>query len=332
MTKMISVAMASYNGEKYIKKQLDSILAQTRSVDEIIIVDDQSTDHTREVVEEYIKNHPEMKFVFSVNEKNQGYKRNFKIALSKCRGDYIFLCDQDDIWMPNKVEKMTDIMEKHPNIQVLASSFSFIDGEDNPFEIEQVKGLSNNNLLRMNVEANALVQVTFETLLTQNSFQGCALVVTKALNEKFQKNFTEDLFHDWLLNLFAAEVNGMYFINKPLFLYRIHEKNTIGINEQEHFSNKERAKKRNELKTRVLFAQYPLKTLKTLEKNDPDLIKNQPDYRQRMDFYQNHIQYLTNRNIVKLFLQNFSPYYKGIKTRKARIMDLIFVIWKKKQV
>lgn len=329
MTKMISVAMASYNGEKYIKKQLDSILAQTRSVDEIIIVDDQSTDCTREVVEEYIKNHPEMKFVFSVNEKNQGYKKNFKTALSKCQGDYIFLCDQDDLWMPNKVEEMTDIMEKHPNIQVLASSFSFIDGEDNPFEIEQVKGLSNNNLLRMHVDANALVQVPFYVLLFQNSFQGCATVVTREINKKFQKCFTDEIFHDWLLNLFAAEINGMYFINKPLFLYRIHGKNTIGINEQEHLTKTERNIKRNDLETRIFNSEHSYTTLSILEKIDEELKDNQPDYEQRLEFYERNIYYLKNNRFFNLLFQNFNSYYKEGKTYRARVFDLIFVLKRK---
>lgn len=121
----------------------------------------------------------------------------------------------------------------------------------------------------------------------------------------------------------------MYFYKKSLFLYRIHGKNTIGINEQEHYTKKEHAQKRNELKTRLLLAQYPLETLKKLEKTEPRLSQYQPDYKKRMMFYQNHIDYLTNGNVLKLFLQNFSPYYKGMKTKKARIMDLIFAFKQK---
>ena len=74
----ISVAMATYNGEKYIQKQLDSILNQSHKVNEIILVDDKSTDNTREVIQKYIQQHPEMKFSFYVNEVNMGYKKNFK--------------------------------------------------------------------------------------------------------------------------------------------------------------------------------------------------------------------------------------------------------------
>ena len=325
----ISVAMATYNGEKYIQKQLDSILNQSHKVNEIILVDDKSTDNTREVIQKYIQQHPEMKFSFYVNEENLGYKKNFKKAMSYCRGEYIFLCDQDDIWLSNKVEEMIAIMDTHPNILSLASSFSFIDKDDKTFEVEKVKGLSNNNLLRMVVNTNDAVEVTFETLLTQNSFQGCALVIRQELNQRFQECFTEDLFHDWLINLLAAEQKGMYFYNKSLFLYRIHGKNTIGINEQEHYTKKEHAQKRNELKTRLLLAQYPLETLKKLEKIEPRLSQYQPDYKKRMIFYQNHIDYLTNGNVLKLFLQNFSPYYKGMKTKKARIMDLIFAFKQK---
>ena len=87
---MISVAMTSYNGEKYIQKQLDSILNQTLKVDEIIICDDGSTDRTVEILKQY-------PVTLYQNEKNLGYRLNFKKAMELCSGDFVFLCISDKI-------------------------------------------------------------------------------------------------------------------------------------------------------------------------------------------------------------------------------------------
>ena len=87
---MISVAMTTFNGEKYIEKQIESILNQSLSVDEIIICDDGSTDNTIELMKKY-------NVQIIQNKKNLGYKLNFKKAMEKCKGDYIFLCDQDAV-------------------------------------------------------------------------------------------------------------------------------------------------------------------------------------------------------------------------------------------
>ena len=323
---MISVAMASYNGEKYIEQQLDSICCQKTKVDELIIVDDCSKDNTVKVIENYIETHPNFNIYLYQNEVNLGYKKNFCKALSYCKGDYVFLCDLDDIWLEEKVETMINIMNKNPQIKALASSFNFIDQNNNPKEIELIPHFSNNNLFRRYVEPEKLVEVTFDELLIQNGFQGCALCITKEMNQIFLNCFTDEIFHDWLINLLASERKGMYFYNHPLFLYRIHDKNTIGINESENLTETERLKKTNTLHVRSLFAQSSINSLNILERMDPELGCNQPDYKEKRMFYKNHVQYLEKGNPIKLILQNRSPYYKNIKTNKARVMDVFFAI------
>ena len=101
---MISVAMATYNGEKFIREQLDSILAQTITDWELIVCDDVSTDSTIAILEEYANK--DGRIQIHKNKVNLGFKRNFEKAISLCSGDYIALCDQDDIWKHDKVEKM----------------------------------------------------------------------------------------------------------------------------------------------------------------------------------------------------------------------------------
>lgn len=98
---MISVCMATYNGEKYIKEQIESILSQIGSHDELIISDDMSSDETVDV----IKSIDDRRIKLYYHQENHGFVKNFENALSKAKGDVIFLSDQDDIWLPNKVKK-----------------------------------------------------------------------------------------------------------------------------------------------------------------------------------------------------------------------------------
>jgi len=98
----ISVCMATYNGEKYIKEQITSILSQLNDGDELIISDDKSSDRTQDIIFEF--RDPRIKFV--INEGERGYTRNFENAIRHATGDVIFLSDQDDVWMENKVELM----------------------------------------------------------------------------------------------------------------------------------------------------------------------------------------------------------------------------------
>lgn len=100
--KMISIAMATYNGEKYLREQLDSILAQTVQDFELIVCDDCSTDLTMQILNEYAERDSRIK-VFE-NEENLGFKKNFEKVIGLCSGNYIALSDQDDIWLPEHLE------------------------------------------------------------------------------------------------------------------------------------------------------------------------------------------------------------------------------------
>lgn len=323
---MISVALATYNGEQFIKEQLESILSQSMPVDEIVIVDDQSTDSTVDVLSPFLQN---KKIRFYKNEKNLGYKRNFKKALSYCNGDFIFLCDQDDIWKSEKVETMVSIMEDKPYIKALASSFTQIDESGHIMEVKQIRGLSNNNLYRRPVQPDELTKVTFDDLCIQNYFQGCALAIRKEINDEFQQRFTEDLFHDWQINLIASKYDGMYFYNHSLFNYRIHSKNTIGLNEQNELKGMERMKKTNTLYNRLYNAKQSINTLTILLNVDPMLETKQPDVRKKLAFYKHHIDNLEQGKLFELLISNFSPYYKNVKSYKARVTDLYFCLKQK---
>ena len=103
-SKKVSIVVCTYNGEKYLRDQIDSLLVQTYPIYEIIIQDDGSTDGTWAIIEEYVEKHP--KLIRGIrNEHNLGWNQNFYAAIMNATGDYIACCDQDDYWMPDKIER-----------------------------------------------------------------------------------------------------------------------------------------------------------------------------------------------------------------------------------
>ena len=202
--------MTTYNGEKFVCEQIESILNQSMKVDEIIICDDGSSDSTIELLKKY-----PVKVV--QNDVNLGYRLNFKKAMELCSGDYIFLCDQDDIWLPTKVEEMMRMMKAHSNMHVLSSSFIYIDDKNQQIQMKLDKSRSNNNLYCRPIEKDSLYQVDFLDYLAMNYFQGCSLLLDKWIKNLVLEHYSTDIEHDYLINSIAASYSSMYFYNKPLF-------------------------------------------------------------------------------------------------------------------
>ena len=124
--KMISIAMATYNGEKYLREQLDSILKQTYSDFELIICDDCSKDATWEILEKYAQNDQRIRIY--KNKQNLGFKRNFEKAISLCKGKFIALSDQDDIWENNHLSTLN---ERIGNYSMAVGNCQMIDSNGN---------------------------------------------------------------------------------------------------------------------------------------------------------------------------------------------------------
>ena len=124
----VSIAMAAYEGERFIAEQLESLASQTRLPDELVVSDDCSTDGTLGIVERFSK-----RARFSVRvvtgTRNVGLTQNFERSIAACTGDVIFPCDQDDVWMPQKVSKMTDALARYPSAGVVVSNSQVV-GED----------------------------------------------------------------------------------------------------------------------------------------------------------------------------------------------------------
>jgi len=309
---MISVAMTTYNGAQYIIEQLESIRLQTRKVDEIVIVDDGSSDNTMELVRDYADKYPECGIRLEQNETNLGYKKNFYKAISLCNGDITFLCDQDDCWLDNKVEKIYGLLEEHPEISVVSSAFIQMDGQGNKGERKSA--------YQRKLADEALICVPIEDLIFHNISQGCAMAMRKDIKEEFLKHFDDTIPHDWMINVIAGIEKKCYYWNVPMFFYRIHDNNTIGLNDSMPLN------KKNTMEVRAKDAKQALHVLNFIEKVDIVFCSENSWLKKAKGFSFKHVKNLEERRFIQLLFQNFNPCYRKVKTFRGRILDLFFVL------
>ena len=141
--------------------------------------------------------------------------------------------------------------------------------------------------------------------------------------------FDERIEHDWLICMLAASYNSLYFYNVALFRYRLHQNNQIGISYEGEGQIEHIVKSNNEL-IRVMPACNAINVLDILRKANPEYFKSREEWFNGMiDFCNRHVKMLNDRNIIGLLRQNVSPYYGVIKTKKARLMDVVFVLMNK---
>ena len=204
---MISVCMASYNGEKYIKEQIDSILCQIGDQDELIISDDGSTDNTISIVTKTYKD-DRIKVIY--NEGNHGYTPNFYNALKHAKGDYIFLSDQDDVWLPNKVETVINSLQK----------FNFVHSDAIIVD-------DNLNVINESHDDEYGVRKGFVPNLLRSRYLGCCMAFDrKVLQSLFPVPCYKNKYpHDLWIALIAEKYYTTCKIDIPLLYYRRHSNN-----------------------------------------------------------------------------------------------------------
>ena len=223
-----SVAMCTYNGAQFIKEQLLSILHQTMPVDEIVICDDCSTDETLDIIEE-IQRHTSIRFLIIKNKTNIGFFKNFLHAMSLCTGDVIFLADQDDIWLSNKVDVIMKYMSKNSIWDVV-----FTDGN----LIDECGRLMNETLFER-VGFDKKKQIFFQKGYAFDIWAWCnrATGATMAIRSSFLHRvdlmtFDQFNYHDELLAVLAISNNSCNFITERLINYRLHSSQNTSIQVQ----------------------------------------------------------------------------------------------------
>jgi glycosyltransferase involved in cell wall biosynthesis len=203
--KLVSIAMATYNGEKHLVEQLNSLLQQDYPLVEIIISDDGSTDSTLSIIETLQSTHTNITCI--KNERGKGIKKNFENALRHCNGAYIALCDQDDIWMPEKIKNLVKVIGNHSLVY-----------HNSLFVNEKGESLHKTMSHKMNCYTGSNPEV----FLLHNCISGHAAMFHRDLLS-VALPFPEARYHDWWLAFVAASRNGVLYLPEVLVHYRQHQ-------------------------------------------------------------------------------------------------------------
>ena len=206
--------MATYNGEKYLREQLNSILAQTITDWELVVCDDCSKDSTVEILKSYQEQDDRIKIF--VNEKNLGFKKNFEKAIGLCSGDYIALADQDDIWHENHLEVLQELIGD-ASLSCGNASLMTADSVVTEKKLNDVE-----KLLCLPSDTHKLM---YRILLKSNPFQGASMLIRKDFLLKILPIPDGVLYHDaWIVACTCFE-KGIAYTFEPITDYRQHENN-----------------------------------------------------------------------------------------------------------
>ena len=204
----ISVCMPTYNGARYIKEQLDSIVAQLEDNDEVIVVDDGSRDGTRSILEGFAQRDDRIRVI--MNTKNVGVVGAVEIAVANASREIIFLSDQDDIWLAGKVERALSKLDQDGIVAVLSNSEIFVD---------------NKSTGTLFFGSGYQPRFSIGAQLYKNDFIGCCMCFKKSILSTalpFPKRIS---MHDWWLGVNALAAGGVVFDEEPSILYRRHGAN-----------------------------------------------------------------------------------------------------------
>lgn len=294
MNGLISVALATFNGKKYLRDQLDSIYNQTYKNIEVIVSDDASNDQTIELLNEY-KSKYGLKYY--INDKNYGLISNFQKAIEHCNGDYIALADQDDIWKPNKIEML---LKNIGNKSLVCSDALVID--------------SNGNVLSESLfdygKLKFFYQDQLRYLLFGNFIPGCTMLFKKELKKYILPIPGNFPFHDWWIALVAAAMDGISFCNEPLMMYRRHGNNCSLTAYPEKQNGNNVTKKICDVKSNIKMDGYSGK----------------------IQFLKCLLQYEFFTNEHKQFIVDTIEFYEGLVNDKIPLKSTAFAIKNRKYI
>lgn len=218
---MTSVALCTYNGERYIREQLQSIFNQSMPVDEVVIGDDGSSDATMAIIDGFKERYP-------IRVLEGGHKmgaiRNFLRTISECQGDIIFLSDQDDIWVPGKVETIVGYFNSHKKIDALFTDAKLINADGEGFgDGYTLWDYFFDETARKRCEMGLMI----EEFCTSAHATGATMAFRKRLTERFPK--TDEVWHDELIARLAVASHSLAYLPECLTCYRLHNNQQIGV-------------------------------------------------------------------------------------------------------
>jgi glycosyltransferase involved in cell wall biosynthesis len=246
-----SVALCTYNGQRYIAEQLRSIAVQTLLPDELVICDDSSTDATVTIIREFAATAP-FKVQLKISESTLGSTRNFEKAINLCAGPLIVLSDQDDAWYPERLERTVDAFAKNPRAGLVFGDADLVDAQLRPLDRKLWDVAHFNKRIKRLFEQGR----AFEALLAYNVVTGA----TSAFHVKYRPLVTpipECWVHDGWIAILIAAVSDIVHIDRPLIKYRQHAEQQQGARIRtlsEHVSSTQRSSNLEDY--RKMFRQY----------------------------------------------------------------------------
>ena len=266
----VAVAVALYNGERFIKEQLESLRKQTRTPDRVVLCDDGSKDATVEVVKEYISRYGlENSWRLEINPQNLGYIKNFYRAMSLCEEDVIFLSDQDDIWALDKIEKMMQVMEERKDIMLLSCKGGIVDSEGKAIHSIMHKKAK---------EDGSLTLVGVGDIMRAYHWPGMLMCIRKEFfQEIFDSIRNSALPHDLAFTICAADKKAFYDYNYVGAYHRRHDNNTA---REEHriFKLLNLQRKVKDISESCRYMNYAIDANLPIHKESYDLIRYKLSY------------------------------------------------------
>lgn len=205
----VCVALATYNGAAFLREQLDSVFAQSYSNLEVVAVDDASSDETVAILEEYAQKH---RLRYEIQDANQGFIATFARVVSLCDGEFVALCDQDDIWEPDKIERLVEVIGDH---DLAYSDAALVDGDGEPLE----------SSLRDLHSLSFVAGRCWKSLLLYECVSGNTTLFRHSLVDEFLPFPRRLAYHDMWIAFTAACRGGITYVESQLVKYRRHGEN-----------------------------------------------------------------------------------------------------------
>ena len=218
----ISILLSTYNGGKYLKEQLDSILSQSFNDFKVLVRDDGSTDNTVAILKEYEKMYPTKINLIKDDGGNLRSTRSFMRLLENSDSEYVMFCDQDDVWLPEKVErtlkKIIEMKQEFGDIPLLVHTDLVV--------VDENLSIINNSFF--NFQKIDPYKDSFNNLLMQNVITGCTVMINKELVLKCLPIPDGVIIHDWWAGLVASKFGRIGYLSQATIQYRQHRANVVG--------------------------------------------------------------------------------------------------------
>lgn len=300
---LISIILPTYNGERFLRQQLDSIFSQTYQNFELIVVDDASTDSTVEILESYSgrKN-----FQYHVNTANLGFIENFDAAMKLAKGEFIAPCDQDDIWLAEKLEVLVAAINDH---LLVYSNSELIDENDNRI----------GNDLKQLLKINFISGANYRAFYYSNCVTAHTMLFRRELLN-YIKTLPTSVYHDHWLAFIACRLGAIQAVDRKLVLYRRHDSSVTTTVKKKKFTGNPLAYLRAKADRQSLRNQNKLQKLKDFQSFNSRINNPDPELDTIIRELAKFDHYFFNRRIFSILNKGQDEYFAISRKHRRRLV------------